>query len=336
MKIFLVKFSLLILLAGAAIAGIRAQFPYDVGNKMYHQKKEYLLDHIEEYNTVFMGSSRILRQVDPAIVDERTGTTQTYNLGTYGTFYPEIWYLTQHLLEELDSGDLQYLVIELASINYTIETNLHTVRGTYFVDDATLDFVERYVSESLALEQDREAALVDYPIARWDQWLGAGVLSHFSKPINGYDRNTLGEGRDGFAAFENPPKYLEDSLLEVEFKKMFNRRRNSIHSMLNKVIASKYPPNSAFAEVLLGLEAKAADKGITLFWVVPPLGLNLEFYSMYDTLGQDRVLSFIDREAYPRLFRASLWHDPTHLNAQGAELFSKQIGRELKERLAKE
>ena len=50
--------------------GIRAFSPYYYGNPIYLEKFGYLNDTKEEYDLVFMGSSRTLRQVNPKHVDE--------------------------------------------------------------------------------------------------------------------------------------------------------------------------------------------------------------------------------------------------------------------------
>ena len=333
MKIFIIKGILLILLAGAVLVGIRSQFPYDVGNRGFHLKKENMMANIEAYNTAFIGSSRILRQVDPQVIDKQVPDMRSYNLGVEGTFYPEGWYLAWHLVNELDSGDLEYLVVELAPINYTIEKNLHTVRGTYFLDDPTMQLVSDFLDDSQEDAQAIAEARDLYSIAAWDQRLANGVLFYKYLPLDGDGTYGLGADRAGFAPFLKPPGYLRDSSSQSDFKQRFNRQMNLYMGQLQQAMEAGNAPNASFLQNLQNLVEQAAAKGITIYWLVPPMNYSAEVYPLFDPLGQDQVISFLSRLDYPRLYKVKFWQDRLHYTSEGAKLFSKQLGIQLKKRI---
>lgn len=112
---------------------LKKTVPYDWGNELLAHKLKYLEENLDKYDTIFVGSSHIYRQLDVQKFDEITGN-RSYNLGVSGMFALESNYILEEFLER-NKIDRPFNIFVQKSIPTRIaKKNLHTNRGKYFMD----------------------------------------------------------------------------------------------------------------------------------------------------------------------------------------------------------
>jgi hypothetical protein len=88
-------------------------------------KAEHLRRHGDEIDLLFLGSSRVYRQLNPAVFDARLAELgwplRSYNYGLPGVRFYELLYLAERLIEERPPA-LRWLVLELADPRPPLES----------------------------------------------------------------------------------------------------------------------------------------------------------------------------------------------------------------------
>lgn len=71
------------------------------GSDVLDSKYSYLLEKDKDFNTLFIGSSRINRGVNPAIINCSLTEfgVKSYNFGSPSTINPETYYITEQVLQ---------------------------------------------------------------------------------------------------------------------------------------------------------------------------------------------------------------------------------------------
>ena len=86
MKSFLFRCAGFGVLLFVALQLVELAVPFYWGNSGFATKMGYLKESGLRYDTLFVGSSRVFRQVDPSIFDGATdGLTKSFNLGVSAT-----------------------------------------------------------------------------------------------------------------------------------------------------------------------------------------------------------------------------------------------------------
>jgi hypothetical protein len=98
-----------------ACVGLRAVLPFPEIDGGASQKFRFFSAHKDEFDTLFIGSSRIYFQISPAIFDRVTREsglpTHSFNFGIGSTYLLESAYLLEQILN-LKPRNLRWLFIE--------------------------------------------------------------------------------------------------------------------------------------------------------------------------------------------------------------------------------
>ena len=104
MKTFLKRFFgfvLLLILSNWILGFVLPTRPY-YGNEMVEQKISSINNDFNKYDVLFLGSSRIVNGINPTLFDsimqENNRDINSYNLGSYGTWFNENIFLITSLL----------------------------------------------------------------------------------------------------------------------------------------------------------------------------------------------------------------------------------------------
>lgn len=254
-----------------------------------------------------MGSSRAKHQVDPALLTSIPGTG--FNAGVNGTGGIVYNYLLLKLL--IDKGVVPKTVL------------LQTDAFPYFTEDDSQINIELspmypFMSESVALKRELNK-FTDYAEK-------TKLLFHTyrfnGKPLNIFynylKRNSIAE-TNGFAG-------LEGILDTVHYQT--NNRANLAHSYSRKKL-----------ETLSAIINTCRDHHIRLIVLLPPSfknsilsteGTAIVNKQLQAQPGVSVTLDFSDINYLPQLQSAVYWRDGSHLNAQGAAIFSKLINDSLR------
>ena len=141
--------------------------------------------------------------------------------------------------------------------------------------------------------------------------------------------------------------YPYDKYLNNPNKKRAQNRWKNFHSdttQLTKRIHassqidfSKSKFNSTHYEKLSDLISMSKDIGIELIFVLPPRlveGAYPELVPVLNRLPQKNVISLYDYQKFSELYLAENSFDIAHLNAKGADIFSKYLADMMNEKIS--
>ena len=341
MLIFLAALALLEWVAG------RVASPFQGADKV-EKKFAYYASHRDDYDFVFVGSSRVMNQLSPKVFDAQMAAAghpcRSFNLGVAAMFLPECSFLIDQV-RALHARQLRGMVIELSdpAPRHDAEHPL-TERDIYWHHLAPTALACAAVwtdSDWRATTPERIAQvwLQTTIFARCLLHLGAGPplvekmrkwTSRHTDPgtppreITGPDADgfvplphTLGQGQPGVAKTGGSTPDLQ------AFE----------NSVANLRTANPAPaPNPLALSVLRDqMNRCVADlerDGIRPFFFIGP-GTARE--AVFLGLRADRTLpvlfAFNDPDAHPDLYALDVRADRNHLNATGAERLSRQLAQ---------
>ena len=288
---------------------------------------------IDEVDTVFLGSSRVMRGVSPALFDARMAAlgrpSLSYNFGVAGTRAHDFERQIEWILEQRPKK-LRRIVLEAS-------TYRQPIRDGQWMKDLSVETHEAAslpsrLSSILAEDADLEQKLevTGYVLAhtlvnalRVGQ--GPRILDDWCRRWSGQAPSRFVPDADrGFAPLsaEAPPSpnraeqhrawaanpKLAETLL-------WHKRRHG----LPEAYRGGFDHWSCERQI-----ARLEEAGIELVYVVMP-SHTIHFYGrdgLDEHADEVAILSFEDPDAYPELYRFENWFDETHLGEAGAERFS--------------
>ena len=103
------------------------------------EKLEWLAAAPEAYDTLFVGSSRVRRQLSPKVFDEtmlaKGHPTSSFNFGIDAMTFPELSYVLKKSLRRIESP-LRYVIIDINPLRRRLmkRSNLHSLREIHWHD----------------------------------------------------------------------------------------------------------------------------------------------------------------------------------------------------------
>jgi len=320
---------------------------------MVRGKLEHLARHGDEYDVLFIGSSRVHEQIIPAIFDQVATMNglpvKSFNAGIVGMLSPEDGYVLEEILRR-PHRRLRWVFFEISRIGTQVWEG-HTARFGYWHDSARLLLIGQCLwAEAMAgqsrLVEERKATFS----ARWNiwsatagelsahvcQWLIRGTnLSRGSDVLNRLIRapgfhfdvgKELGARGDGW--YPAPSQLQEMSAkVRAEYDRSYADRLASPATKDRGDFVSQ----SALERVL----AAVTEAGARPVIIIPPTTLERNFYPTEDREPQLTILDYSDVRQNADLFVPEHRRDLGHLNIAGAELFTQDLARRFVE-LAKD
>lgn len=292
-------------------------------------KVDWLIQHGDEYDTFFIGSSRTICHIIPERFDQlmaQAGVpTHSFNLGIFGMRSPEDSYLLETVLAHRHQP-LKLILVEANPVSLRMDegdqaTTLRTIywhdfkrlvalwratweshlKGGPFIKLATLRYhTNLFLTKTFALGRGREQVedWVDVP---------ASTLS-----------KSLGPRRDGSAVDESRERDIPEETWQAFQKK------------LRKPLRLDYDTRAS------QLELQAKRRGVEAFGgrmvaFAPPLAGMKVFVPDPKIKPVIPCLNFSVPERYPEFYQRENRFDEGHLNARGAELFTRRLVEQLLE-----
>jgi hypothetical protein len=303
-------------------------------------RAEFARTHPDAYDTLIVGSSRTARQLSPEIFDramaERRVPTRSYNLGLAGLWPPEDGYLIERTLAGR-AIPLRFLVVECNPIRLGLPTESQgTARAVYWHDAARMRILwNRAKAQSAdatkkktrgkAIRRALPALAVHARHWLWNALrlgrgaeLLLGALEAHETPL----AEAIGPRGDGFRPLrrDRPPiagaalaRYEGELVDTPAGARRFSRGDTESQAELRRKrdLAARY--------------------GAELVLIAPPVTGR----TFQPLLGDGQIfLDFADPERFPELFAPEHRQDEGHLNARGAEIYSRELGLALGELLA--
>ncbi len=308
----------------------------------------------EKYNTIFIGSSKTFRGVNPLVFDRflkenSKVRTTSFNYGLGGSTAGQLYGLCRNLIQKKADGDLpnlKYLFHEIRSVQTsTIDNlfmkNLHSSRERIWIND----------KKALNFSWKTYWDLKDPD--RYSTWKKIKFSFYFFVKYISYKFN-VGEvkdmivkknyqskidldilGKEGFVPMETTKgkknrrrhkEYVRDSIRHIKV----SRKRSELAFESKKPIGDKFQ-NPEYAAQLTELVELAAEQGITLIFVTHPM-LRKEDYpqqkTVFDNLPPKNRIQLTSAKDYPELYDSRNYYDDTHTTGKGATALTERLAQQ--------
>ncbi|MGC9384957.1 MAG: hypothetical protein ACP5D6_10190 [Kosmotogaceae bacterium] len=298
----------------------------------------------DEYQVIFIGSSRIYRHIIPSKFDQFMASQgypiQSYNFGVSGMTVPETHFVLKKILA-MKPQNLEFVFLELDDLNLIIaEKNRRSERVIYWHTwEHTL-----WIYQLLWLNILNEKRLIFHNLKKihshtvpllynlinfgqgdhWIQWI---LL-----PTEGVD-TTLDPGGDTFYGTPGIDGYLA---LNDEPAPNFQRRHqeflenlDTYHKKVRSITRTSNQPATPQSDQVKAIEdliKVVRDSGATPVFIITPVLEKETHLIAAQTRGYVPLLfAFNDPIEFPILYDANQRFDIDHLNHEGATEFSKLL-----------
>jgi hypothetical protein len=293
----------------------------------------FLAAHRDEYDTIFLGSSRVYHGINPAAFDAAMAAAgrpaHSYNLGIDGMLPPETFHVIDQLLAAKPRR-LRRIFIELEDVQISIAPeHVRTRRALYWHDwkrsaivarkILEMNVAERWKQKGRRLFRNRRALFADFFL------FGQNVASIG----RGFDLLGFAPSEDDLSQSDYEPRG-DGYAPAVAFMKPEQAAR--YEAWLKRELAGVRPREvDAYAETAFRHYGDMfRSMGATpIFFVTPSSGTILP--SKFRDAPTETVMSFNDAQRYPSLYQAGMRLDEGHLNARGADEFSRLLAARLLE-----
>ncbi len=352
MRLLLGKILLLIIIVFLICQLGRMTVPEFWCGQVIANKEKVFFDN-ENYNTVFLGTSRINhgfspKTFDKAIKEYTKKPISTFNFGISGASSGEIYHLIQEILNR-KPPKLKYVVVELCSIGTALgekfcERNLHTKRNIYWQDWNALQYSLNNTAGYIyppKMTQKKWTHYKNYGVNyienQWSMGMMSSYLTYFLTPYP--QHKGLGNALDGYNNIELIPDPGVDNARTGFLK---NKEQLSIKERNSQLFFGEtYEPdqyNEIYLQQLKELikEAEAAD--LRLIFLVPPL-MSISSYKelspIFRNLPPKNKMNLTNSKKYPELYELKHTWDGNHLDHSGATIFSKLLAKEFTQKISK-
>lgn len=338
MRLFLLKVGSFFGVLFVCLFGFRSLAPYYYANPDIVAKFGYLRENTS-FDLLFLGSSRVYRHVDPDIIDEIMGesNTSSFNLGAGGTYGLEVLHLAENILLKDDFTKLRYLVVELQLPEVIDDQNLHAARSKYYLDTSrcnqALDFLHAYYPDQA------NALSKNFRIAWLERSLSIGMIRaqaySLFVPVQG--RKKIGPANNGYVNL--------DVALGQAGGGGFHQRRQAFLSRLDSFERdiqdhvqsfSDIQPHSAgmaYLKAHLDLIELGRERGVHVVFHLSPIMRGRSQSGtewMRRRLPYEHIVDMSNPQEYPEFYDSSLYFDHGHFNAEGATRYSYAFAEALK------
>jgi hypothetical protein len=300
-------------------AGLNALLPFPEIDVLSSNLR-FFQQHRDDFDTVFIGSSRFRHQISPGIFDrtmrEAGLPTRSFNLGIDGMVPPEDGYVLEHLLGAKPRR-LKWVFIELDELQTKrVPLAEGTRRRVYWHDLKRTALVIRAIHERGGYWEARELLLFH----------GALFVKNFTNVGRKIDflesmsrlwkeeapSKTLGPDGDGYVPLSWEMTAAQAAVYETDLK--------------NAVADSESRFVSASAEHAYRQVAEEVRRaGAIPILLITPLTMQIKLGFRPESGIADNVMSFNDAGAYPQLYRKEMRLDGNHLNSVAAEEFTRLV-----------
>ncbi len=299
-------------------------------------KVAWLAAQEEPVDAVFIGSSRVYRQLDPARFDARLAAQgqpmRSLNLGMQGMRFPETLYLAERFLERKPPG-MRYLFLELSEYETAIEEeNRLSERTVYWHSwPVTALLLRALASEELPVAE--KLARLEMHLVHWGHRFGnlghgdEALRQLFSDGPEDFEgRRTLGPAGDGYRSLS-----IERGANFAERRRLFLADLEKFRDAKRALLApeAEVPADPALAPALERINRLAAEQEVTVVYLILPVIEKQTALARLREAGQaPLLLRFDDPAAWPELYQARYRFDIHHLDQRGAGILSEALADE--------
>jgi len=311
------------------------------------EKIRFLSLRGDEFDTIFIGSSRVNFQIIPSLFDtarSRKGiTSRSFNAGVLGMRPPEQGFFLERVLREPHER-LRWVVIELTSLEArTPPTRRHSARFAFWHDTRRMKLLGTWTLAEWATLRER-ASTAEAGAPGWRDFLEP--LSTFLMHVRPFFERRMNLGR---ASFLNDrllltPSQRDKRQLRAAYlgKKQDGwtsytewgttdreRYRQTYESRPLRAPAPFY--DAASDAAVAAMSQAVVEAGATPIFIVPPVITDRQYFPAPAMAAKMIIWSFTDPQRYPKLFEFENRADDLHLNTAGAEQFTLALAERFQE-----
>jgi hypothetical protein len=285
-------------------------------------KLRYYEEHIGEFDTIFVGSSRSRHQIIPELFEQETAAlgvpVRSMNLSCSGLWPPENFYFLRQVLA-LRPKNLKRIFFEIIDGETDYDASqINTSRVVYWHDWAHTHMAWRMVDEAgprHAWERFQLKVLHTRIFARQALLLGRGAELA--------EKNVLPKRK------RKPPSWLASRGFDPEPEpgRLVGQELTTYleHVELSKQPYPNYELRPGLRDALLAIQDEVHAAGIEIVFVVPPTVSVLDQIRKLPDNLPGLYLNNIHTE--PELYTPEVHYDEGHLNARGAVIFTRLLAR---------
>jgi hypothetical protein len=288
--------------------------------------------HRDDYDTLFIGSSRVYRQIDPALFDRLTSEqgidSHSFNFGIEAMHSPEDLYLCEQILA-LKPARLKRVFLESSGFYHTFPNrDTESMRVVYWHDARRLFLLSKLIFSTAEKpvkprSWEKELTAQTEKFNLFGQHLAiffkrfcnlgqyASLFSFASEPPDRAHRMSLGPAEDGF-------KPLDFPFEGVELEQYKKRCLDLIRQPARK---SQLPPLAAKSLDSLIKAIRRTGAEITI--LISPTMNSERFYPK--AKSDVSVLDFSNLTEWPALFASEHRFNSGHLNSAGAAIYTRAL-----------
>jgi len=300
----------------------------------------FFQQHRDEFDTVFIGSSRIRHQISPAIFDrtmrEAGLPTRTFNFGITGMLSPEDGYVLERLLGA-KPRHLKWVFIELDELQpKRIPEAERTRRALYWHDRKRTSLVLRAILNASHQEGGiallRKIGELILPVRGKSEardlllFHGALFVKNFTNIGKKID---LSEWITHLWKEEALSKELHSDGYVPLSRKMSATAAVVYETELKDAVTYSGPKfvSASTEQAYRHLAEEVRKAGATPIFIVTPLMMQIKLGFRPESGIAGSVMSFNDARAYPQLYRNEIRLDGNHLSAVAAEEFTRLVAQ---------
>lgn len=296
-------------------------------------KMELLKTQQSDVDVLFLGSSHVLHQVDPALFDSIRGDGNSLNLGNSGMTGQELLYSAERILS-MNLPKLKVLVVE--GLPWKIAQNPvndFSSRTLAWHNASMTRLMLDSIRNSDLPKTEKEEKIWNH-VEHW--WRRSLHLAQGLDAWNGFritaltdleNARNLGPSGDGFLPLEM------ETVLE-----MGRKNRQSFLANPRKLFAAKRRlsipgEGSPAAPVLLSvvdrIQRMASGQGVEIvWWLHPNLGRTPGWHAMNQQGLLDHFIAFDDPLRFPEFYEVKWRFDLYHLNKEGSAMLTRALAQD--------
>jgi hypothetical protein len=318
---------------------LRAVLPFPEIDGGVSEKFRFFAAHKDEFDTLFVGSSRIYFQISPTIFDRVTRKsglpTHSFNFGVGGMYLPESAYLLEQILN-LKPRNLKWIFIEYDEMQtkWSME-NQSSRRALYWADWKRVSLLLRKLMDTgtgplwlpnpakvrdIVLRQNGEKStrgLLTFYTAQFEKNYtnvarAADVLNYFLERDTKERRESyLGAADDGYVIKTNRMSPTQTAAYE-----------RGLAAAMAQGDAHPISPYAMAAYRECAKEVRSV--GAAPIFLITPNTTQINI--TIERAGEPgAVMAFNKPRTYPNLYRSSVRRDGQHLTKAGAEEFTRLV-----------
>ena len=319
--------------------GLRVVLPFPEIDGGVSQKFRFFAAHKDEFDTLFIGSSRVYFQISPAIFDRVTREsgmpTHSFNFGVGGMYLPETSYLLEQILN-LKPRNLRWVFIEYDELQTKWSPENQTSRrALYWADWKRVSLLLRKLTDAgtdplwlpspaklrdIVLRQKDEKntrSLLTFYAGQFEKNYtnvarAADVLQYFlDRDTKGRRARYLGVASDGYVT--RPNRISPNQVAAYERGLAAAMAQTDTHPL------SRYA-----VEAYRQCAQEVRKTGAIPIFLITPSTTQINVASESTGLTSV-VMAFNNPRTYPGLYRSSARRDGQHLTKSGAEEFTRIV-----------